>query len=123
MERFLDGLDGETPQTDVTKDDPITTEKIALAHLNEFPDYYTRPARMERTPKASQAKAKLSRIQMASLCGTRTLPMCCLPASGERAMACIGARPNEAKGLLGLDLLASRCADENRRAIVDLDAK
>jgi hypothetical protein len=27
--------------------DPILTAKIALAHLNEFPDYYTRLARME----------------------------------------------------------------------------
>ena len=35
------------PATDVTHDDPITTGKIALAHLNEFPDYYTRLAVME----------------------------------------------------------------------------
>ncbi len=34
--------------TDVTGDDPLLTGKIALAHLNEFPDYYTRLARMER---------------------------------------------------------------------------
>ena len=33
--------------TNVTHDDPIVTGKIALAHLNEFPDYYTRLARME----------------------------------------------------------------------------
>jgi Protein of unknown function (DUF5661) len=25
----------------VTGDDPVFTGKIALAHLNEFPDYYT----------------------------------------------------------------------------------
>jgi hypothetical protein len=35
------------PQTDVTGDDPITTGKIALAHLKEFPDYYARLAKME----------------------------------------------------------------------------
>jgi hypothetical protein len=35
------------PRTDVTHDDPLTTGKIALAHLNEFPDYYTRLRRME----------------------------------------------------------------------------
>ena len=29
-------------QTNVTGDDPIITGKIALAHLNEFPDYYKR---------------------------------------------------------------------------------
>lgn len=35
------------PQTDVTHNDPFTTGKIALAHLHEFPDYYTRLERME----------------------------------------------------------------------------
>jgi hypothetical protein len=30
------------PQTDVTHDDPILTDKIALAHMKEFPDYYER---------------------------------------------------------------------------------
>jgi hypothetical protein len=34
------------PTTDVTHNDPVMTGKIALAHLNEFPDYYTRLARM-----------------------------------------------------------------------------
>ena len=28
------------PTTNVTNNDPIMTAKIALAHLNEFPDYY-----------------------------------------------------------------------------------
>jgi hypothetical protein len=31
----------------VTDDDTITTGKIALAHLKEFPDYYTRLEQME----------------------------------------------------------------------------
>jgi uncharacterized protein DUF5661 len=35
------------PETNVTDDDEVTTGKIARAHLNEFPDYYTRLARME----------------------------------------------------------------------------
>ena len=35
------------PATNVTDDDPLVTGKIALAHLNEFPDYYTRLERME----------------------------------------------------------------------------
>jgi len=34
--------------TNVTNDDPIMTGKIALAHLNEFADYYTRLEKMER---------------------------------------------------------------------------
>ncbi len=33
--------------TDVTHDDEIVTGKIALAHLNEFPDYYSRLKKME----------------------------------------------------------------------------
>jgi hypothetical protein len=35
------------PKTNVTDDDPVVTAKIALAHLNELPDYYTRLQRME----------------------------------------------------------------------------
>jgi hypothetical protein len=39
------------PSTNVTGDDPVMTAKIALAHLNEFPDYYTRLERMEEEAK------------------------------------------------------------------------
>jgi len=35
------------PQTDVTHDDLTLTGKIALAHLKEIPDYYTRLRKME----------------------------------------------------------------------------
>jgi hypothetical protein len=48
VEQFRMGMDVElehgtvSPKTNVTNDDPILTGKIALAHLNEFPDYYTR---------------------------------------------------------------------------------
>lgn len=37
--------------TDVTGDDSHVTGKIAGAHLNEFPDYYTRLRRMEDEAK------------------------------------------------------------------------
>jgi len=37
----------EDPATNVTNDDPVITGKIALAHLSEFPDYYTRLDEME----------------------------------------------------------------------------
>ena len=53
VEQFRMGLDVELehgtvdPATNVTDDDPILTGKIALAHLNEFSDYYTRLAEME----------------------------------------------------------------------------
>ena len=54
VEQFRAGMDVEYEhgshdiQTDVTGDDPITTGKIALAHIKEFPDYYERLARMEQ---------------------------------------------------------------------------
>ena len=35
------------PETNVTDDDEILTGKIALAHLREFPDYYTRLEKLE----------------------------------------------------------------------------
>jgi hypothetical protein len=38
--------------TNVTNDDSLTTGKIALAHLTEFPDYYTRLAKMEDQAKS-----------------------------------------------------------------------
>jgi hypothetical protein len=53
VEQFRMGLDVELehgqrdPETNVSDDDEITTGKIARAHLNEFPDYYTRLAKME----------------------------------------------------------------------------
>lgn len=34
-------------ETNVTKDDPLFTGRIAWAHLKEIPDYYTRLAKME----------------------------------------------------------------------------
>jgi hypothetical protein len=40
------------PQTNVTDDDVTMTAKIARAHLNEFPDYYTRLAKMEAEAEA-----------------------------------------------------------------------
>ena len=39
-------------QTNVTGDDEIVTGKIALAHLKEIRDYYTRLAIMERDAEA-----------------------------------------------------------------------
>ena len=39
-------------KTNVTSDDEIMTGKIALAHLNEFADYYTRLDKMEKEAEA-----------------------------------------------------------------------
>ncbi|HEU4996433.1 MAG TPA: DUF5661 family protein [Gemmatimonadaceae bacterium] len=45
-------------QTDVTGDDLVMTAKIALAHLKEFPDYYTRLEKMEREADAYWSKRR-----------------------------------------------------------------
>ena len=39
------------PETNVTNNEPILTGMIALAHLLEFPDYYTRLAVLEDEAK------------------------------------------------------------------------
>jgi Protein of unknown function (DUF5661) len=57
VDQFRRGMDVELEHglhdlgTNVTDDDPVTTGKIARAHLNEFPDYYTRLAQMEERAK------------------------------------------------------------------------
>ncbi len=53
VEQFRRGMDVELEHgkidelTNVSNDDPLITGKIALAHLNEFPDYYDRLDKME----------------------------------------------------------------------------
>src|SRR5579859_5867323 len=58
VEQFRMGMDVELehgtqdPDTNVTDDDVQVTAKIARAHLNEFPDYYSRLAVMEADAEA-----------------------------------------------------------------------
>jgi len=53
-EEFRMGMDVELEHgtvdmnTNVTDNDPLLTAKIAMAHLNEYPDYYTRLESMEQ---------------------------------------------------------------------------
>ena len=53
VDQFRRGMDVELEHglcdvlTNVSNDDMLTTGKIALAHLNEFPDYYDRLEKME----------------------------------------------------------------------------
>lgn len=53
LQQFTIGINVELehglrdPETNITNDDPIKTGKIALAHLKEFPDYYTRLDKLE----------------------------------------------------------------------------
>lgn len=61
VEQFRMGMNVELEHglhdilTNVTDDDPHVTAKIALAHLNEFADYYTRLDAMEEQAKRDLA--------------------------------------------------------------------
>ena len=54
VEQFRMGMDVELEHgtensvTNVTNDDSLMTGKITLAHLNEFPDYYSRLLELEK---------------------------------------------------------------------------
>jgi hypothetical protein len=62
VEQFRAGMNVELehgrhdPSTNVSDDDPHVTAKIALAHLNEFPDYYVRLERMEEEARRDWAE-------------------------------------------------------------------
>jgi hypothetical protein len=64
VEQFRMGMDVELehglhdPETNVTDDDALVTGKIALAHLKEFPDYYTRLEKMEEEAEKYWGDAK-----------------------------------------------------------------
>ena len=64
IEEFLDGLNIElehgkiNPKTNVTNDDLIMTAKIALAHLNEYPNYYNREYGLKVFEKYLKGKLK-----------------------------------------------------------------
>jgi len=61
VEQFRMGINVELEHglhdllTNVTGDEPTVTGKIALAHLKEFPDYYTRLAKMEAEARQDHA--------------------------------------------------------------------
>ena len=59
---FLEGINIElehgtiNPKTNVTNDDLILTAKIALAHLNEFPNYYNEKYGLKQFEKFLHSK-------------------------------------------------------------------
>lgn len=61
-EEFLYGINIElehgtvSPKTNVTNNDLIITSKIALAHLNEFPNYYNKEYGLKNFEKFLQSK-------------------------------------------------------------------
>jgi len=58
LNEFRQGLSIElehgsvNPETNITNDDEILTAKIALEHLKEIPDHYTRLEQMEKDAKS-----------------------------------------------------------------------
>jgi len=46
----------KNPETNITNDDLEMTAKIALAHINEIPDYYDKLAEMESSVKKAEIK-------------------------------------------------------------------
>lgn len=64
LDQFTRGLNVELEhgsrdqQTNVTDNDGMLTGEIAWAHLKEFPDYYTRLAKMEKEAKEDFKKLK-----------------------------------------------------------------
>ena len=65
LEEFLDGINIElehgtiNPNTNVTNDDLIATAKIALAHLNEHPNYYNKEYGLRQFEKFLQSKENI----------------------------------------------------------------
>ena len=61
-EELLSGMNIElehgliSPMTNVTEDDLVMTTKIALAHLNEFPNYYNEEYGLKVFEKFLQTK-------------------------------------------------------------------
>lgn len=62
LEDFIEGLNIElehgiiNPKTNVTNNDLIKTAKIALAHLNEFPNYYNKEYGLKQFEKFLESK-------------------------------------------------------------------
>ena len=64
LAEFLDGINIELEHgfinslTNVTNDDLIMTAKIALAHLNEYPNYYNQEYGLKNFEKFLKSKLK-----------------------------------------------------------------
>jgi len=71
LKQFRSGLEVELehgahdPETDVTHDNMALTGKIAWAHLKEFPDYYTRLAKLETEADAYWASRRAAPVVVA----------------------------------------------------------
>jgi hypothetical protein len=110
VEQFQTRLDVELehgardPATDVTGDDPTVTGKIALAHLNEFPDYYTRLEAMEEQGEARP----WNRRPAAPRGGERSASAGTDP-GGVGPVCCLGQDVRHERGLSGSRAIGSSC--------------
>ena len=90
------------PETNVSDDDELTTGKIARAHLNELPDYYTRLAKMEAEAEhywSDQGADRIARRGGTAMADQRTR----VPSAGQ-VRACVRrCTAALAAGGLGLD--------------------
>lgn len=69
-------------RTNVTNDDDVMTGKIALAHLFEFPDYYTRLDKLEKEADKYWGEKKLLKKESIEIC-----PKCQKPAAESKFYA------------------------------------
>lgn len=64
IEEFLDGINIElehgtiNPKTNVTNNNLLMTAKIALAHLNEYPNYYNKDYGLRAFERFLETKLK-----------------------------------------------------------------
>ncbi len=70
VKQFRLGLNAEladgtyNPVTSFASDDPIMIGKVVRAHLNEFPDYYTQWAQMEKEAERDpDAKHPITQVE------------------------------------------------------------
>jgi hypothetical protein len=100
VEQFRKGMDVELehglhdPATNVTGNDPVVTGKIALAHLKEFPDYYTRLERMEEQAKRKHGAAGASTADSHTVSSRARSRLQRSPAYSCAVRGAIGATPS-----------------------------
>jgi hypothetical protein len=69
IDQFRKGLEVETEHADVVGDNLKTLGKIALAHLDEIPDYYDRLEKMEKEAKAVNEEPPANNVGSGNIAG------------------------------------------------------
>jgi len=108
------------PETNITNDDPVMTEKIAKAHLNEIPDYYTRLSIMESEAKMENKSTPSEGDTIAQLPAAPKVEEKC--SDGQAALANKDTLGLGDAGVEALQKILMLQAETNKR-LADLDAK